>query len=43
MRIEIRHLLRIIGLMETDFNTVLEYFFVDKMRIIVEENGLSDE
>ena len=37
------HLLRIIGLLEADFNTALKFFFANKMMIIAEEHGLSDE
>ena len=37
------HLLRIIGLLEADFNTALKFFFENQMMIIAEENGLSDE
>ena len=37
------HLLRIIGLLEADFNTALKFFFANQMMIIAEENGLSDE
>ena len=37
------HLLRIIGLLEADFNTALIFFFTNQMMIIAEENGLSDE
>ena len=37
------HLLRIIGLLEADFNTVLKFFFTNQMMIIAEENGLFDE
>ena len=37
------HLLRIIGLLEADFNTALKFFFANKMIIIAKENGLSDE
>ena len=37
------YLLRIIGLLEAEFNTTLIFFFANQMIIIVEENGLSDE
>ena len=37
------HLLRIIGLLEADFNTALKFFFANQMMIVTEENGLSDE
>jgi hypothetical protein len=38
------HLLRIIGLLEADFNTALKlFFFAKKMMQNAESNGLSDE
>ena len=37
------HLLRIIGLMEADFNTALIFSFVNQMMTIAEENSLSDK
>ncbi|KAL7552669.1 hypothetical protein ACHAWF_015897 [Thalassiosira exigua] len=37
------HLLRIIGLLEADFNTALKYFFSVEMMDHVEKNGLSDK
>ena len=37
------HLLRIIGLLEADFNTALKYFFSVEMMDRAETNGLSDE
>ena len=37
------HQLRIIGLLEADFNTVLKLFFAKKMMANAEEYGLSDE
>jgi hypothetical protein len=37
------HLLRIIGLLEADFNTALKFFFARKMMQNAECNGLSDE
>jgi hypothetical protein len=33
------HLLWIIGLLEVDFNTVLNFLFANQMMIIVEGNG----
>ena len=33
------HLLWIIGLLEADFNTVLNFLFANQMMIIVEGNG----
>ncbi|KAL7524524.1 hypothetical protein ACHAWF_002609, partial [Thalassiosira exigua] len=37
------HILRIIGLLEADFNTALKYFYSVKMMIRAEEEDLSDE
>lgn len=37
------HLLRIIGLLEADFNTALKFFFAKKMMQNAERIGLSDE
>jgi hypothetical protein len=37
------HQLRIIGLLEADFNTALKYFFAKRMMSNAEEIGLSDE
>ncbi|KAL3796822.1 hypothetical protein ACHAWO_002060 [Cyclotella atomus] len=37
------HLLRIIGLLEADFNTALKYFFAKKMMTNAEHIGISDE
>jgi hypothetical protein len=37
------HLLRIIGLLEADFNTALKYFFAKRMMSNAERIGLSDE
>ena len=37
------HLLKIIEILETDFNTALKFFFASQIMTIAEENGLSDE
>jgi hypothetical protein len=37
------HLLRIIGLLEADFNTALKYFFAKRMNTNAEQIGISDE
>ncbi|KAL3777849.1 hypothetical protein ACHAWO_012168 [Cyclotella atomus] len=37
------HLLRIIGLLEADFNTALKYFFAKRMMTNAEQIGISDE
>lgn len=37
------HLLRIIGLLEADFNTALKYFFAKRMMHNAEQIGISDE
>ena len=37
------HLLRIIGLLEADFNTALKFFFASQMQHACEENGMSTE
>ena len=37
------HLLRIIGLLEADFNTALKFFSASQMQHVAEEEGLSDE
>ena len=37
------HMLRIIGLLEADFNTALKYYFSHRLQPQAETNGLSDE
>ncbi|KAL7524799.1 hypothetical protein ACHAWF_001095 [Thalassiosira exigua] len=37
------HILRIIGLLEADFNTALKYFYSVMMMMRAEEEALSDE